>query len=395
MKILLSTHHHLDQNTGAQGSTLRLAEEYRRLGHDAQVFSLDDLPTSLPYQAKQLLFAEYLYKRARSLARQGDLDVLDASQGDGWLCMRWPFRLKALLVARSVGLYHLDHLATLEEARKKNLTLSWKYPLYHGGFRLKEEAWAFGAADMALFLNRAERDFAVERFGIDEVKTRVVRNGLPEYLFDLPFTPTPSLDEPLHVVQLGSFVSRKGIAYSVPAFNALLKRHPKLHVWFVGAALPGQVAAGIDTSERDIPAQFSEAVRERVKVVPSYQLEELPQVLLGKHIKLFPTLSEGFGKVLIEAMACGLAPVTTSAPGPMEIVTDAEDALVVPPRDAGALEHALERLISDRDLLDRLRKAAYNRAQAFSWSEAARQRLRAYEEGLQRRSVVRRAAVSR
>ena len=382
MHILMSTHHHLDQNTGAQGSTLKLAEEYRRLGHSAEVFSLDDLPRRIPYKVKLAVFAEYLYKEARARSRKGRLDVLDASQGDGWLCVTPPFKLDALLVARSVGLYHLDHLATLEEVKQGNLKLSWRYPIFHGGLRLKEEARAFRGSDIAFFLNRLERDFAVQKLRIDAAKATVVRNGLPERFFDLPFTPTPSADEPLHIVQLGSFVSRKGVAYSVPAFNALLKRHPRLHVWFIGAALPGQVEDGRDTSERDITAQFSEEVRARVKVVPSYQLEDLPKLLVGKHIKLFSTLSEGFGKVLIEAMACGLAPVTTSTPGPLEIVTPGEDALVIPPRDTPAIEQALETLLRDRDHLDRLRRAGYARAQDFSWSEAAQARLRAYEAGL-------------
>jgi glycosyltransferase involved in cell wall biosynthesis len=83
---------------------------------------------------------------------------------------------------------------------------------------------------------------------------------------------------------------------------------------------------------------------------------------------------------LAEAMACGLAPVVTSTPGPLEIVQDGHDGLVVPARDPQAIKHALERLITDRALLDKLRRNAHAKVQPYSWSQIAQQRLQLYEE---------------
>jgi glycosyltransferase involved in cell wall biosynthesis len=120
-------------------------------------------------------------------------------------------------------------------------------------------------------------------------------------------------------------------------------------------------------------------------VVPRYARTELPAPLKGYQIKPFPTLMEGFGLDLVEAMACGLAPIVTSTPGPLEIVQDGYDALVVPVRDSRAMERALERLITGRALLDKLRRTAHAKAQAYSWSRIARQRLQLSEEFLQAR----------
>ena len=114
-------------------------------------------------------------------------------------------------------------------------------------------------------------------------------------------------------------------------------------------------------------------LRGRVKVVPRFDRTELPALLKGYHVKLFPTLMEGFGKALVEAMACGLAPIVTSTPGPLEIVQDGRDALVV--------------TITDRAFLDRLRRNAHAKAQAYSWSQLARQRLQLYEEFSQSREL--------
>ena len=121
-------------------------------------------------------------------------------------------------------------------------------------------------------------------------------------------------------------------------------------------------------------------LRGRVKVVPRFDRTELPALLKGYQIKLFPTLMEGFSLALVEAMACGLAPIVTSTPGPLEIVQDGHDGLVVPVRDSRAMERALERLITDRALLDKLRRNAHAKVQAYSWSQIAQQRLQLYEE---------------
>ena len=123
-------------------------------------------------------------------------------------------------------------------------------------------------------------------------------------------------------------------------------------------------------------------MRDRVKVVPYYANNTLPTLLKGHHIKLFPTISEGFGVALIEAMACGLAPITTDTPGPLEIVQNGKDAIVIPCRDSGAIEQALEGLIGDRERLDQLRRNAYKTAQTYQWSRVAQDNLRCYEKAL-------------
>lgn len=109
-------------------------------------------------------------------------------------------------------------------------------------------------------------------------------------------------------------------------------------------------------------------------------------LLKGHHIKLLPSLSEGFGKALVEAMACGLAPVTTNVAGPMEVVRDGHDAIVVPTHNQEAIEQALDQLLTDRIYLERLRQNAYATAQQFSWLHIAQARLTCYEEAIQKKA---------
>jgi hypothetical protein len=75
VRIFLSIHHRLDHNAGAPGVILRLAEEYRRLGHEVRVHSFDDMPDSLRGNAGQVAFPWFCGVRLFGEARQ--VDVLD------------------------------------------------------------------------------------------------------------------------------------------------------------------------------------------------------------------------------------------------------------------------------------------------------------------------------
>lgn len=124
---------------------------------------------------------------------------------------------------------------------------------------------------------------------------------------------------------------------------------------------------------------FEPVFHPRIKVIPFYKHETLPTLLKDHHIHLFPSLCEGFGCALIEAMACGLAPITTDADGPMDIVRANHDALVVPRRNADAIEEAIKKLINNRVLLSTIRENAHETAQQYSLRSVAKSKLTAYQ----------------
>jgi glycosyltransferase involved in cell wall biosynthesis len=75
---------------------------------------------------------------------------------------------------------------------------------------------------------------------------------------------------------------------------------------------------------------------------------------------------EGFGNVLVEAMACGTPVIATSSPGTREIITDGVDGLLVDRHDAGEVAAAIERVLSDSPLRARLAAAGQERAKQFA-----------------------------
>jgi len=383
MKILLVIHYKLNVDSGAAGSTARLGQEYQKLGHEVQYYSIDNLPKWIPEQIKTLVFPEFVAAYIAQLSKQKAVDIVDASPGDNWLWAK-VFRASRnklpLLVTRSHGLQYFEHLGILEEARRGNVHLSWKYPLYFGGLRLWEQAKSLRHADLVYLLNHQEKKYVVEQLGTPTEQVHVFPNGIPERFLNLPLEPLPEAENSvIRIAQVSTYIPRKGIQYSIPALNKILTRYPHVEMSFFGTKC----------LECPDPAQvyedFDPAVRDRIKVVPRFSHEKLPTLLKGHQIKLFPPLSEGFGKALVEAMACGLAPITTATSGPMEVVRDGHDAIVIPTRDSGAIEQALERLITNRPYLEQLRQNAYATAQRYSWSRIAQDRLGVYEAALRQK----------
>lgn len=372
MDILITSHFAADPDQGAAGVTLRLAREYARAGHRVALLSLDTLPGWLPEKWRRLVFpARVAARLAATAARGRRYDVVDSTTGDGWLMALLPGRVGArLIVARSHGLEHLMHRQLLEEARAGRITLSRRGRLYHGHLLLRTIATALRGADLALFLNRAERALAVDELGVDPRRARVVSNGLPERFVGREAPRDSGAEPALRIAWIGRYTLEKGAVDAAPAVRAVLERHPDVEISFLGTMFP---------RERTL-ADYPRELHRRIRVVPTFPNDDLPRLLEGHHINLFPTLVEGFGVSLLEAMACGLASVASDVPGPADIATDGLDALLVPARDASAIERALDRLIVDRALLDRLRRAAHSRAQAFAWPAVAGAQLELFRE---------------
>ncbi len=103
---------------------------------------------------------------------------------------------------------------------------------------------------------------------------------------------------------------------------------------------------------------------------------DLPALYSGAALLAFPSLYEGFGLPVLEAMACGTPVVTSSVSAPAEVAGDA--ALLVDPLDTDALAEAMGRLLSDEALRADLVRRGLERAKHLSWDRTARETLSLY-----------------
>jgi glycosyltransferase involved in cell wall biosynthesis len=107
---------------------------------------------------------------------------------------------------------------------------------------------------------------------------------------------------------------------------------------------------------------------------------DLPAVLAGAHVFVFPSLYEGFGLPVLEAMACGAPVICSNKSSLPEVAGDA--GLLVDPHDANAIAAALDRVLCDASLRSELRQRSLSRAAAFTWKRTAAQTVAVYRATL-------------
>lgn len=105
--------------------------------------------------------------------------------------------------------------------------------------------------------------------------------------------------------------------------------------------------------------------------------KELSQAYADSDILLFPSLTDTFGNVVLEAMASQVVPIVMEAPGPRDFVTDGDNALIA--KDARGMREALKRLLAHPDERQKMAKRARSFAESRSWSQATRSLFNAYE----------------
>jgi len=105
---------------------------------------------------------------------------------------------------------------------------------------------------------------------------------------------------------------------------------------------------------------------------------ELPSIYRNAEVFMFPSLHEGFGIPVLEAMACGTPVLTSNITGMPEVAGDA--ALLVDPYNIDEMKGGMERMLTDDHLREDLSKKGLQRAHLFSWATTAERTLKIYEE---------------
>ena len=171
-----------------------------------------------------------------------------------------------------------------------------------------------------------------------------------------------------YLVSLGALEPRKNLPATIRAF-ASLPEDLRPALVLVGSASPWNregwdlVQSALD--ELPIP------VRERIVLTGYVPEAEKVALLSGAEALVYPSLYEGFGLPVIEAMACGTPVLTSNTSALPETAGNA--ALLVDPDDVEAIAEGLQRLLTDRSLRRALRDAGTARASAFTWEATARQ----------------------
>jgi glycosyltransferase involved in cell wall biosynthesis len=218
-------------------------------------------------------------------------------------------------------------------------------------------------------VSETSRRDLIERYGLREDRVVAIPNGVaPRFTAQAPPSMEPIGDRPLRVLAIGTLQPRKNLLRLLDAVRQVGTHRP-VALRVVG---PDGYQAGV------IRDALGDAGGVQVEVAGYVADEDLPAEYRAADMLVYPSLYEGFGLPVVEAMACGL-PVVTSTKGSLpEVAGDA--ALIVDPLDEAAIAEAISRLAADDELRRDLSARGRERARRYTWAAAAARLVDVYRE---------------
>ena len=232
--------------------------------------------------------------------------------------------------------------------------------------------WNALAAAHIIAVSGATADDLVSHYRVNRAKIRVVHSGVRLDRFQ-PVDSTDVLERlgisRPYLLFVGTVQPRKNIVRLVEAFETL----PGSDVQLVIAGKTGWLAEPIEQRIRSSPAA------RRIVRLGYVESADLPALYSGAAAFVLPSLYEGFGMPVLEAMACGTPVITSDVSSLPEIAGDA--AVLVDPHDPAAIARAMQRVLAP-DERERLREAGLCRAATFTWDRTARETLAVIREAM-------------
>lgn len=285
--------------------------------------------------------------------------------------MPWPEQTTAIYA------YEDGALWTFERAARAGLERIWDLPLPHyleieellqeerrrwpgavEGPPHREPEWKRRRKDRELALTtKVSAGSAFTKRSLDrlelDIPVVVGPYGFPTTLFDARST-QPS--GPFTVLAVSSHDLRKGTPYLLEAWKRAAIPDAELH-------LVGRMR---------LAKSFLDGYAGTFRHWPHIPRSELGARYQAADVFVFPTLGDGFGIVLQEAMCSGTPVITTPCGGGPECITDGVDGWIVPPRNIDALVERLRECARDRDRTFAVGRAARARAERWTWHDAGR-----------------------
>lgn len=168
-----------------------------------------------------------------------------------------------------------------------------------------------------------------------------------------------------YVIYVGTLQPRKNLTGLLDAFASLVGEGRDLHLAIVGKK--GWLYEPLFARVREL------GLEQRVHFPGYVPQSDLPALLSGARLFVLPSLYEGFGLPILEAMACGTPVVCSAVASLPEVAGDA--AILVDPLDTAQLEQGLTRVLDDDMLRQQLVHRGLDRVAHFSWETSARETL--------------------
>src|SRR4028118_191681 len=374
MKIILVSGHRKSWGAGASGVYLHLNQELQQLAYQSHLFNAEDyLSDNLPDVMLKLTSAFYVKRKILPQAKEAD--VVEVAGNIGWRLFgalrsaKLPKR--PLLVMRLHGLEFKDEQARITEEIARLMKLPIKYKLLTRHWINWQEFKTIELADIVVCHTSREADAIITAGLKHQSKVKICPLGInPAFISEREHRASVS-----KLLWWGSWIERKGI-YTLPrAFGLAVREIPNLSLTIGGSGTPPE----------EVLSYFPSELRPQITVLPFVSEDEHKKILAEHDVFIFPSLSEGFGLALLEAMATGM-PCITTLTGMYDWLEHGKNCYIVPMSAPTALSAALKRLNDDFTLRCAIGDKARETARILSWQNFAKQTLEIYTEHLQNRT---------
>jgi glycosyltransferase involved in cell wall biosynthesis len=229
------------------------------------------------------------------------------------------------------------------------------------------------AADAVIAVSEHTKKDAIHMYGVHENKIKVIHEGVNAGFRRRPADAVAAVRHRYSlpdrfILSVGTIEPRKNFTSLVEAYHALKNLGTDCRLVIVGKR--GWLYEGFFRRLREL------GLEDEVIFPGFVPDDDLPPLYSAADLFVFPSLYEGFGLPVLEAMACGTPVVTSNASSLPEVVGDA--ALLVDPNDVQALIRAMSAVLDDKDLRGELRAKGPRQAAKFSWENAAHETLAVY-----------------
>jgi glycosyltransferase involved in cell wall biosynthesis len=218
----------------------------------------------------------------------------------------------------------------------------------------------------------------MKAYGLDDEKITVMPNGVsPKFRPIARETAKQWLGKryrvpPQFILSVGDLQPRKNHIALIKAFEELIRTYPELpqHLIFVGKLAW--------KSEEVLAAAKASSIGSRIHFMNFVCDEDLTRFYGACDLSVYPSLYEGFGLPIIEAMACARAVVCSNTTAMPEVADSA--ALLFDPKSRIEMVRAMRDVLLDAELRTRLERLGQQRASIYSWERTARKTLDVYYE---------------
>jgi glycosyltransferase involved in cell wall biosynthesis len=352
-----------------------LHDEIAAQGHEVEYFCAPDSPAPRFHRGlRRFSFPMAVLRHAQAGARRGrPYDIINVHEPSGAAVAAFRGGLGgARVVVTSHGIERRGWNLRLSPDGDPDDRPSAKTRTLYPATLLWQANLALRKADHVFCLNYEDRRYVAQHFHRDlNSITRIFPAADPVFG---KRAAVREYGKATTILFAGTWLVRKGIRDLAPAFARLARSRQDLRLKVLNP--------GVDS--RTVLRDFAEECRSQVECISAQPEAGTAGAMENADIFILPSRFEGTPLTLIEAMWSGLPLVSTAVCGMKDVIQHGSNGLLVDAGNAGALAGALEILLNDRDLRQRLGRQAHADAEnRYRWSDAAAVVLRAYESLMQ------------